>query len=75
MGSLRWVVGVQLDLVDGGRDLEARVGEKLLEVLDREVGDTNVLDASRLWELLELGPCVFEVPVGVVLLQVIGVGG
>jgi len=70
----RRVVRVKLDLVDGGCDLGARVGEQLLEVLDGEVGDTNVLHAARLRELLHLSPCVLEVPVGVVLLEVIGVG-
>jgi len=72
--DLRGVVGVEFDLVDGGCDLGARVGEQLLEVLDGEVGDTNVLHAARLGELLHLSPGVLEVPVGVVLLEVIGVG-
>jgi hypothetical protein len=65
---------VKLDLVDGRGDLGARVGEQLLEVLDGEVGNTNVLYAARLRELLHLSPGVLEVPVGVVLLEVIGVG-
>jgi hypothetical protein len=72
--SLRRVVGVQLNLVDGRGDLEARVGEELLKVLDGEVGDTNVLDAARLRKLLELSPCVEEVPVRQVLLEVFRVG-
>jgi hypothetical protein len=55
---------VELDLVNGGCGLEARVGEQLLEVLDGEVGDTNVLHAAGLGELLELSPGVLEVPVG-----------
>lgn len=67
------VVGVELDLVDGRDDLGA--GEELLEVLDAEVGDTNVLHAARGGKLLELSPGLGEVPVGVVLLEVIGVGG
>ena len=73
--DLRRVVGVELDLVDRGRGLEPRVGKKLLEVLDGEVGDTNVLDAARLRELLQFGPGVTEVPVGVVLAEVLRVGG
>jgi hypothetical protein len=72
--SLRRVVGVQLNLVDGRGDLEARVGEELLKVLDGEVGDTNVLDAARLRKLLELSPGVEEVPVRQVLLEVFRVG-
>jgi hypothetical protein len=64
---------VKLDLVHGWRDLESRVGEELLEVLDGEVGDTDVLDASRLRQLLELCPGVLEIPVRVVLLQVVRV--
>jgi hypothetical protein len=73
--NVRRVVGVELDLVDGRCDLKPRVGEELLKVLDGEVGDTNILDAARLRELLELSPCVLKVPVGVVLAQVIRVGG
>ena len=42
----RGLVGVQLDLVDGGRGLEVFGGEQLLEVLDAEVGDADVLDAA-----------------------------
>jgi hypothetical protein len=73
-GSLRRVVGVELNLVHGRGGLEARVGKELLEVLDSEVGDTNVLDAARLRKLLELSPCVEEVPVGQMLLEVLRVG-
>jgi hypothetical protein len=73
--SLRWVVGVELDLVNGGCGLEARVGEQLLEVLNSEVGNTNVLHTARLGELLHLSPGVLEVPVGVVLLEILGVAG
>jgi hypothetical protein len=65
---------VELNLVDGRGDLEARVGEELLKVLDGEVGDTNVLDAARLRKLLELSPGVEEVPVRQVLLEVFRVG-
>lgn len=72
--DLRGVVGVELNLVDGGCDLGTRVGEQLLEVLDSEVGNTNVLHAARLGQLLHLSPGVLEVPVGVVLLEVVGVG-
>lgn len=71
----RWVVGVELNLVDSGDSLAGWVVQEDLEVLDGEVGDTDVLDAARSRELLELSPCVDEVPVGVVLLEVVGVGG
>lgn len=74
-GGLRGVVGVELNLVNGRSGLEARVGEELLEVGDGKVGDTNVLHAARLWQLLKLSPRVLEVPVRVVLLEVIWVRG
>ena len=66
---------MKLNLVDSRCDLEPGIGEQLLEVLDGKVGDTNVLDATGLGKLLELSPGVKEVPVGVVLAQVIRVGG
>ena len=50
------VVGVKLDLVDGGDGLARLVLEEDLEVLDGEVGDTDVLDAARGRQLLELSP-------------------
>jgi hypothetical protein len=50
------VVGVEFDLVDGGDGLAGLVLEENLEVLDGEVGDTNVLDAARGRQLLELSP-------------------
>jgi hypothetical protein len=71
----RRVVGVELDLVNGRYGLAAGVVEELLKVLDGEVGDTNVLHAARSRKLLELLPSVDEVPVGVVLLEVVRVGG
>lgn len=43
---------MKFDLVDSRRDLEARVGDQLLKILDSKVGDTNVLDTARFWELL-----------------------
>lgn len=52
----RWVVGVQLDLVDRRHDLGARVVEELLEVLDAEVGDTNVPHLAGGRQLLHLLP-------------------
>ena len=66
---------MKLNLIDSRCDLEPGVGEQLLEVLDGEVGNTNVLDATGLGKLLKLSPGVKEVPVGVVLAQVIRVGG
>ena len=66
---------MKLNLVDSRCDLESGVGEQPLEVLDGKVGNTNVLDATGLGKLLELSPGVKEVPVGVVLAQVIRVGG
>ena len=50
------VVGVEFDLVDGGNGLAGFVLEEDLEVLDGEVGDTDVLDAARGRQLLELSP-------------------
>lgn len=50
------VVGVKLDLVDGGDGLARLVLEEDLEILDGEVGDTDVLDAARGRQLLELSP-------------------
>jgi len=52
----RWVVWVELHLVDSWDGLARRVLEENLEILDRKVGDTNVLDAAGSWELLELSP-------------------
>lgn len=52
----RGVVGVQLNLVNGRNDLAARVIQELLEVLDAEVGDTNVLNLASGRELLEFLP-------------------
>lgn len=70
LACLRGVVGVELNLVNGRCDAEARIGKELVEVLDGKVGDTNVLDAAGLGQLLHLSPRVLEVPVGVVLLEV-----
>jgi hypothetical protein len=50
------VVGVKLDLVDGGDGLARLILEEDLEVLNGEVGDTDVLDAARGRQLLELSP-------------------
>lgn len=55
--------------------LGAGVGKELLKVGDAKVGDTNVPDLAGADELLQLGPGVPEVPVGVVLLQVLRGGG
>ena len=52
----RWVVWVELDLVDGWDGLARLVLEEDLEVLDGKVGDTNVLDAAGSGELLEFSP-------------------
>lgn len=52
------VVGVQLDLVDGGHDLGAGVVEELLEVLDAEVGDTDVAHLAGGRELLHFLPVI-----------------
>lgn len=71
----RRVVGVQLNLVDGWNGLARGVVEEDLEVLDAEVGNTNVLDTARSGELLELTPGVDEVPALMVLLEVGRVGG
>lgn len=50
------VVGVQLDLVNGGNGLAAWVVEEDLKVLDSEVGDTDVLGLAGGRELLHLLP-------------------
>ena len=50
------VVGVEFDLVDGGNGLAGVVLEEDLEVLDGEVGDTDVLDAARGRQLLKFSP-------------------
>jgi hypothetical protein len=71
----RGVVGVELDLVDGGNSLARVVLEKHLEVLDGKVGHTNVLDAARGGEFLQLSPRINKAPIGKVLLEIIGVGG
>lgn len=52
----RRVVGVQLNLVDGGHDLGAGVVQKLLEVLDSKVGNTDVLNLAGGRELLHFLP-------------------
>lgn len=52
----RGVVRVQLDLVDGGDDLAAGVVQELLEVLDSEVGNTNVPNLSSSGQLLYVLP-------------------
>ena len=64
---------MKLNLIYSRRGLESRVGEKLIEVPDGKVGNTNVLDATRLGELLQLGPGVDKVPVGVVLFEIVRV--
>ena len=69
------VVGVQFDLVDGGDDLGGGVIEKLLQILDTEVGDTDVADLAGGRQLLHLLPGLDEVPVGQVLRLVLRVGG
>lgn len=58
----RWVIGVQLNLVDRRNDLGARVVQELLQVLDSEVGDTDVLDLAGSRELLHLLPVLVLMP-------------
>ena len=55
---LLWAQWVVLDLVDSGDD--GSLGQKLLHVLDRVVGDTDGLDLIwvRLDQVLEVLPCV-----------------
>lgn len=55
---LLWAQWVVLDLVDSGDD--GSLGQKLLHVLDRVVGDTDGLDliGVRLDQVLEVLPCV-----------------
>lgn len=70
----RGVVGVQLDLVDSGDDLSRGIIEQDLEVLNAEVGNTDVADLPRRRQLLHLLPGLDEVPVRKVLGLVVGVG-
>lgn len=70
----RGVVGVQLDLVDRGDNLGRGVVQQNLQVLDAEVGDTNVADLAGGRQLLHLLPGLDEVPVRQVLGLVVGVG-
>jgi len=65
---------MQLDLVDSRRDLETRVCEESLKICDGKVRNTNVFHASRFGQLLHLRPCILEVPVGVVLFVISGIG-
>jgi hypothetical protein len=69
-----WVVGVELDLVDGWDGLAGGVVEEFLEVLDGKVGDADVLYAAGGGELLHFLPGLEEVPVLEVLLEVVWVG-
>jgi hypothetical protein len=62
-------------LVYSRRNLETGVGKELLKVLNGKIGYTNVLDTSRLGELLELRPGVEKVPVWQVFLEILRVGG
>lgn len=52
----RGIVRVQFDLVDSGDDLAAWVAQEDIEVLNTEVGDTNVLDFAGFRELLHFLP-------------------
>jgi len=61
-------------LVNSGCDLEFGVLEQDLEVLDGEVGNTNVLDLASAGELLHLDPGLLEVVVLEVLLGVFRAG-
>jgi len=58
------VVGVQLDLVDGWDDLGRGVVEENLQVLDSKIRDTDIPDFAGGGQLLQLLPCLDEVPVG-----------
>lgn len=68
---MRWVVRVQLNLVNRRYGLRLWIVEQLLHVPDVEVGNTDILYAAAGGQLLHLVPGVEEVPVIVVLLQVI----
>jgi hypothetical protein len=56
-------------------DLGGRVIEENLEVFDPEVGNTDVANLASANQHLHLLPCLDEIPVREVLLQVIGVRG
>lgn len=66
----RGVHRVKLDLVRRRDNSGGRGVQQDLEVLDSEVRDTNSLSLS-LGDLLHLGPSLGEVPVGVMLHQVL----
>lgn len=53
------VVGVQLDLVDGRNGLAGGVAEEFLEVLNTEVGYTDVADFAGGGKLLHFLPGVW----------------
>lgn len=55
-------------------NLGRRVIEQFLEVLDTEIGDSNVLYLASGRQLLHLLPCLNEIPIWEVLLQIGGVG-
>ena len=65
---------MQLDLVDGGHGRAGRILQELLEVLDGKVADADGLDLARGGQLLQLLPGLDEIPVGKVLLAVVGIG-
>ena len=54
---------MELDLVNSRHGLASRVFKKRLEIQDGEVGNSDVLDTTRGWELLHLFPCLVEIPV------------
>lgn len=65
---------MEFDLVNGRNNLGTLIRKQLLQVLDSEVGNANVLDAARSWELLHLSPSITEIPVRVMLLEILWVG-
>jgi hypothetical protein len=50
------VVGVELDLVDGGDNFSGGVVEEDFEVFDAEVGDADIADFAGGGEFLEFLP-------------------
>ena len=64
---------MELNLVDRRDDVAARVVKKSLEVLDAKVADADGLDLVSPDQFLHLAPGIDKVPVGDVLLAVVGI--
>ena len=68
----RGIIGVELDLINGWDSLARMLGEKVLEVFDAEVGDSDIADFV-FGELLHLLPSLDKIPVRQMLRFVFGI--